>query len=67
MHHIIGKDILRFHCVYWPAMLIAAGLQPPKQVQVHGFLLLGGKKLSKTGLTQIAQRRQMRRRRLIPM
>ena len=54
VHHIIGKDILRFHCVYWPAMLIAAGLQPPKQVQVHGFLLLGGKKLSKTGLTQIA-------------
>jgi methionyl-tRNA synthetase len=54
VHHVIGKDILRFHCVYWPAMLIAAGLQPPRQVQVHGFLLLGGKKLSKTGLTQIA-------------
>jgi len=52
-HHIIGKDILRFHCVYWPAMLMAAGLEPPKQVNVHGFLLLGGKKLSKTGLTQI--------------
>ncbi len=52
-HHIIGKDILRFHCVYWPAMLIAAGLQPPKQVHVSGFLLVGGKKLSKTGLTQI--------------
>jgi methionyl-tRNA synthetase len=54
VHHLIGKDILRFHCVYWPAMLIAAGLQPPNQVSVHGFLLLGGKKLSKTGLTQIA-------------
>ena len=54
VHHIIGKDILRFHCVYWPAMLIAAGIAPPKQVNVHGFLLLGGKKLSKTGLTQIA-------------
>ncbi len=54
VHHIIGKDILRFHCVYWPAMLIAAGLQPPKQIHVSGFLLLGGKKLSKTGLTQIA-------------
>lgn len=53
-HHVIGKDILRFHCVYWPAMLIAAGLKPPKKVHVHGFLLLGGKKLSKTGLTQIA-------------
>ncbi len=54
VHHIIGKDILRFHCVYWPAMLIAAGLQPPKEIHVHGYLLLGGKKLSKTGLTQIA-------------
>ncbi len=54
VHHILGKDILRFHCVYWPAMLMAAGLQPPKQLNVHGFLLLGGKKLSKTGLTQIA-------------
>ncbi len=54
VHHIIGKDILRFHCVYWPAMLIAAGLEPPKEVHVSGFLLLGGKKLSKTGLTQIA-------------
>ncbi len=53
VHHIIGKDILRFHCVYWPAMLIAAGLQPPKQVNVSGYLLVGGKKLSKTGLTQI--------------
>jgi methionyl-tRNA synthetase len=54
VHHIIGKDILRFHCVYWPAMLIAAGLEPPKEVHVHGFLLLGGKKLAKSGLTQIA-------------
>ncbi len=52
-HHLIGKDILRFHCVYWPAMLMAAGLEPPKHVDVHGFLLLGGKKLSKSGLTQI--------------
>lgn len=52
-HHIIGKDILRFHCVYWPAMLIAAGLQPPKEVHVSGYLLVGGKKLSKTGLTKI--------------
>ncbi|MFV0260347.1 MAG: methionine--tRNA ligase [Acidimicrobiales bacterium] len=52
--HLLGKDILRFHCVYWPAMLIAAGLEPPHREYVHGFLLLGGKKLSKTGLTQIA-------------
>jgi methionyl-tRNA synthetase len=54
VHHVIGKDILRFHCVYWPAMLLAAGLEPPRQIHVHGFLLLGGKKMSKTGLTQIA-------------
>jgi methionyl-tRNA synthetase len=47
-HHIIGKDILRFHCVYWPAMLLAAGLEPPVDISVHGYLLLGGEKLSKT-------------------
>jgi methionyl-tRNA synthetase len=47
-HHLIGKEIIRFHCVYWPAMLLAAGLTPPKRVQVHGWLLLGGEKLSKT-------------------
>jgi methionyl-tRNA synthetase len=48
VHHLIGKDILRFHCVYWPAMLLAAGLEPPHRISVHGFLLLGGEKLSKT-------------------
>jgi methionyl-tRNA synthetase len=47
-HHLIGKEILRFHCVWWPAMCMAAGIAPPEQVQVHGWLLLGGKKLSKT-------------------
>ena len=31
VHHLIGKDILRFHCVYWPAMLMAAGLEPPQR------------------------------------
>jgi len=54
VHHIIGKDILRFHCVYWPAMLLAAGLTPPKRISVHGFLLVGGEKMSKTRLNQIA-------------
>ncbi len=53
VRHCIGKDILRFHCVYWPAMLMAAGLTPPKQVNIHGFLLVGGEKLSKTGFAQI--------------
>ena len=53
VHHVIGKDILRFHTVYWPALLMAAGEAPPKQVQVHGFLLIGGEKMSKTALNQI--------------
>jgi methionyl-tRNA synthetase len=53
-HHLIGKDILRPHCVWWPAMCMAAGLEPPQQLFVHGYLLVGGEKMSKTGLTQIA-------------
>ena len=51
--HSIGKDILRFHAVYWPAMLMAAGLEPPSQVWAHGYLTVGGKKMSKTNLTGI--------------
>jgi methionyl-tRNA synthetase len=51
---VIGKDILRFHCVYWPAMLLAAGIDPPDHISVHGFLLVGGEKMSKTALNQIA-------------
>ncbi|MEL7207441.1 MAG: methionine--tRNA ligase [Actinomycetota bacterium] len=54
VHHLIGKDILRFHCVYWPALLMAAGELPPHRVSVHGFLLVGGEKMSKTSLNQIA-------------
>ena len=54
VHHIIGKDILRFHCVYWPAMLMGAGIDPPVDITVHGFLLVGGEKMSKTRLNQIA-------------
>jgi len=53
VHHVIGKDIIRFHCVYWPAMLMAADLAPPSSVHVHGFLLVGGEKMSKTKLNQI--------------
>ncbi len=53
VHHVIGKDIIRFHCVYWPAMLMAADLAPPASVHVHGFLLVGGEKMSKTKLNQI--------------
>src|ERR1051325_571228 len=46
--HLVGKDILRFHTVYWPAFLMAAGIELPKGVFVHGFLLSGGRKMSKT-------------------
>ncbi|HEV2579802.1 MAG TPA: methionine--tRNA ligase [Ktedonobacteraceae bacterium] len=46
--HVIGKDITRFHCLYWPAMLMSAGLPLPRQVAVHGFLTLEGKRISKT-------------------
>jgi methionyl-tRNA synthetase len=53
-YHIVGKDILRFHAVYWPAMLWAAGEAPPQRVAAHGFLLVGGEKMSKTALNQIA-------------
>jgi len=51
---VVGKDILRFHAVIWPAMLMAAGLEPPKQVFGHGWLLVGGEKMSKSKLTGIA-------------
>jgi methionyl-tRNA synthetase len=51
--HFIGKDIIRFHAIYWPAMLMAAGVDPPRQVWAHGFLLVGGEKMSKTRLTGI--------------
>ncbi|MDQ6927842.1 MAG: methionine--tRNA ligase [Actinomycetota bacterium] len=53
-YHLVGKDIIRFHAVYWPAMLMAAGLEPPKCVAAHGWLLVGGEKMSKTSLNQIA-------------
>jgi methionyl-tRNA synthetase len=46
--HIIGKDITRFHCVVWPAMLMSAGLALPKQVFGHGFMQFKGQKLSKS-------------------
>ena len=46
--HIIGKDILKFHTIFWPALLLAAGLQLPRHVFVHGFLLLDDKKMSKS-------------------
>lgn len=46
--HLLAKDILRFHCVYWPAMLLAAGYDVPHQLFVHGWLLLDDRKISKS-------------------
>jgi methionyl-tRNA synthetase len=46
--HIVGKDITRFHCVYWPAMLMSLGLPLPKRVFGHGFLQLKGSRMSKS-------------------
>ena len=46
--HIIGKDITRFHCVVWPAMLLSAGVAPPRQVFGHGFVYFKGQKMSKS-------------------
>jgi len=46
--HLLAKDILRFHCVYWPAMLLAAGYEPPRQLFVHGYLIIDQQKISKS-------------------
>ena len=52
-YHVMAKDILRFHAVYWPAMLEAAGLPQPHQLFVHGYITVGGEKMSKTNATGI--------------
>lgn len=46
--HCIGKDIVKFHAIYWPAMLLSAGLELPKSIFVHGFINVGGQKMSKS-------------------
>ena len=46
--HVIGKDIVRFHAVYWPAFLMSAGIELPKRVFAHGFLFNKGEKMSKS-------------------
>ncbi len=48
VNHIVGKDILKFHAVYWPIMLFALGLEPPKTIIAHGWWLMDGKKMSKS-------------------
>ncbi len=54
--HLVGKDILRFHAVIWPAMLMAAGVDVPRQVFAHGWLQVGGQKMSKSKATAIHPR-----------
>ncbi|MEM3129804.1 MAG: methionine--tRNA ligase [Nitrososphaerota archaeon] len=46
--HVIGKGIIRFHAIYWPAMLLSAGLPLPKSIFIHGYITVGGQKMSKT-------------------
>ena len=46
--HLVGKEIIRFHCVYWPAFLLAAGIDLPKKIQAHGWLLFEESKMSKS-------------------
>ncbi|MBV8714180.1 MAG: methionine--tRNA ligase [Chloroflexi bacterium] len=46
--HLVGKEIIRFHCLYWPALLLSAGLPLPKQVFAHGWLTKDGQKISKS-------------------
>ncbi|XP_069469198.1 methionine--tRNA ligase, mitochondrial [Ambystoma mexicanum] len=47
-HHVVGKDILKFHAVYWPAFLLAAGLEPPSRIYVHSHWTVHGQKMSKS-------------------
>ena len=56
MHHFIGKDIMYFHCLFWPAMLEGAGLRRPTAVHAHGFLTVNGAKMSKSRGTFIKAR-----------
>jgi len=46
--HCIGKDIVKFHCIFWPAMLLSAGLKLPKSIFIHGFINVAGQKMSKS-------------------
>jgi methionyl-tRNA synthetase len=52
--HVVGKGILRFHAVYWPAFLASAGQPPPTRIQVHPYLTVGGAKLAKSSGTVVA-------------
>ncbi|MDE0840689.1 MAG: methionine--tRNA ligase [Porticoccaceae bacterium] len=56
LHHFIGKDIVNFHALFWPAMLHSAGFRTPTQISVHGFVTVNGKKMSKSRGTFINAR-----------
>jgi methionyl-tRNA synthetase len=58
---VVGKDITRFHCVIWPAMLCAAGLPMPEQVWAHGFIHFGGDRLSKSAGVRLDLQEAIRR------
>ena len=51
--HVIGKNVWKFHAVYWPALLLSAGLPPPDEILIHGFLTENGRKISKSQGTAI--------------
>src|SRR6266700_6094938 len=51
--HVLGKGVLRFHAVYWPAILASAGLPPPTEILVHDYLTVEGRKISKSGGTTV--------------
>jgi methionyl-tRNA synthetase len=59
LHHFIGKDILYFHTLFWPAVLQAAGMRRPTAVHTHGFLTINGQKMSKSRGTFITARRYL--------
>jgi methionyl-tRNA synthetase len=59
LHHFIGKDILYFHTLFWPAVLQAAGLRRPSAVHAHGFVTINGQKMSKSRGTFITARRYL--------
>ena len=56
LYHFIGKDIIRFHCLFWPGMLNSAGFKGPTKVFVHGFLTVNGEKMSKSKGTFVSAR-----------
>ncbi len=59
LHHFIGKDILYFHTLFWPAVLEAAGMRRPTAVHAHGFVTINGQKMSKSRGTFITARRYL--------